>query len=332
MKTYKIAIVLVLLVQVLIGVLYYKRNSVISGIIEIDVEDLIKKSVFEATEKTVLSENSLFFVETKAGKYILSPKESCAVESAAITHPNSSVTVYNTHGHFDMSDTYSKLLSTLPNVHFKYISLDEIFSHTQLESWHRNNVIQSSQFQTEHQSDGIRLALLYKFGGIYLDTDVIVIQPLEQMKNTIGDSGLNCIVNHVLIFDKNSPFISECMTEFTKHFNGHSYNHQGPFMIDHLIKKWCKIKTLKRIYNQPLRCNGITVKPRETFQPVYFIFNRLIFQRDMQVNLSNSYAYHLNAKGTRNYRAKINQGTFVERLFKKYCPLTYKNILKDGYI
>ncbi|KDO42756.1 hypothetical protein CISIN_1g048563mg, partial [Citrus sinensis] len=38
----------------------------------------------------------------------------------------------------------------------------------------------------QNSSNLLRLALLYKFGGIYLDPNVIVLENLSKLKNTIG--------------------------------------------------------------------------------------------------------------------------------------------------
>ena len=47
--------------------------------------------------------------------------------------------------------------------------------------------------QLAQRSDLIRVALLWLFGGLYLDLDVVVLRPLYCLKNTIGLK--NCINN-----------------------------------------------------------------------------------------------------------------------------------------
>jgi len=43
-----------------------------------------------------------------------------------------------------------------------------------------------SQFPLAQRSDLVRVALLWKLGGIYLDLDVVVLRPLYCLKDAIG--------------------------------------------------------------------------------------------------------------------------------------------------
>ena len=38
----------------------------------------------------------------------------------------------------------------------------------------------------QNLSNLLRLALLYRYGGIYLDADVVVLRPLSDLRNAIG--------------------------------------------------------------------------------------------------------------------------------------------------
>ncbi|XP_051139442.1 uncharacterized protein At4g19900 isoform X2 [Andrographis paniculata] len=66
-------------------------------------------------------------------------------------------------------------------------NLDELLkdtpTHVFSSVWHEWK--QTKHYPT-HYSELIRLAALYKYGGIYLDSDVIVLKPLPQLNNTVG--------------------------------------------------------------------------------------------------------------------------------------------------
>lgn len=69
-----------------------------------------------------------------------------------------------------------------------------------------------------HYSELVRLAALYKYGGIYLDSDVIILKPLTSLRNSIGAtnhvSGNSRFGGAVLAFEKQSPLLEECLREF----------------------------------------------------------------------------------------------------------------------
>uniref|UniRef100_A0A0A9D6U6 Alpha 1,4-glycosyltransferase domain-containing protein n=1 Tax=Arundo donax TaxID=35708 RepID=A0A0A9D6U6_ARUDO len=69
-----------------------------------------------------------------------------------------------------------------------------------------------------HYSELVRLAALYKYGGIYLDSDVIILKPLSSLRNSIGaakqDYRNSNFSGAVLAFEKQSPFLAECLKEF----------------------------------------------------------------------------------------------------------------------
>ncbi|KAK3014771.1 hypothetical protein RJ639_009169, partial [Escallonia herrerae] len=43
-----------------------------------------------------------------------------------------------------------------------------------------------TKFYSTHYSELVRLAALYKYGGIYLDSDIVVLKPLLSLNNTVG--------------------------------------------------------------------------------------------------------------------------------------------------
>lgn len=73
----------------------------------------------------------------------------------------------------------SKLVDSLEaykNVNLKFINIKEFSKGSPLESWLLSGKLDNSSFKTPHTSDVLRFLTLYKFGGIYLDLDVVVIK------------------------------------------------------------------------------------------------------------------------------------------------------------
>ena len=74
------------------------------------------------------------------------------------------------------------------------------FPHTQIQHLWRSGRVSSSRWRLSAGSDVLRLALLFRFGGAYLDTDVVSLAPLPEKPLSFvaaeDDAGrrLNCAV------------------------------------------------------------------------------------------------------------------------------------------
>ncbi|KAL5550309.1 hypothetical protein UlMin_000485 [Ulmus minor] len=96
----------------------------------------------------------------------------------------------------------------------------------------------------QNLSNLMRLAVLYKYGGIYLDTDIIILKPLNRLRNTIGAQSLDVVSrnwtrlnNAVLIFDMNHPLLFKFIEEFAMTFDGKKWGHNGPYMVSRVVER-----------------------------------------------------------------------------------------------
>ncbi|GAA0186647.1 glycosyltransferase [Lithospermum erythrorhizon] len=81
------------------------------------------------------------------------------------------------------------------------------------------------------------LGLLYRFGGIYLDTDVIVLKSFAKRRNVIGAQSVDPdtktwsrLNNAVMIFDKGHPLVYKFIEEFSRTFDGNKWGHMKSFL------------------------------------------------------------------------------------------------------
>ncbi|CAN7075511.1 unnamed protein product [Brassica oleracea var. botrytis] len=95
----------------------------------------------------------------------------------------------------------------------------------------------------QNLSNLMRLAYLFKFGGVYLDTDMIVLKSFKRLRNVIGAQTLEPVSrnwtrlnNAVLIFDKDHPLLLKCIEEFALTFNGNVWGHNGPYLVSRVAR------------------------------------------------------------------------------------------------
>ncbi|CAH1430774.1 unnamed protein product [Lactuca virosa] len=85
-------------------------------------------------------------------------------------------------------------------------------------------------------SNLLRLCLLYKFSGVYMDTDVMILKSFSKLKNSIGSQTLDLssknwsrLNNAIMVFDKMHPLVYKFIEEFALTFNGNKWGRKGPY-------------------------------------------------------------------------------------------------------
>ncbi|RNA19225.1 glycosyltransferase CAZy family GT32 [Brachionus plicatilis] len=116
------------------------------------------------------------------------------------------------------------------------------------------------QVSNVHLSDFLRLYLIYTFGGLYLDTDMIVLRDLSIYKNHIGvddnksyicsynvystESAKNfsCLCNCLLSFEKKHPFIGKALDLYESYWSKYQgYSPGGALMLIDIVKDYLKL-------------------------------------------------------------------------------------------
>lgn len=167
----------------------------------------------------------IFFV-TVTSERKLAPVRSCSVISAARVNPNFCVIYLCNYTGTDQFHT-----TAIPaNLYIYKLNMKDWFIDTPLLGWYENSTNNTNWYHALEVSDALRLAILYKIGGIYLDTDIISLNPIAN--GSIGgfavwaETGSLC--NCALEFPKFSPFLLLVMRAW---ITGFEYGKQGPDLI-----------------------------------------------------------------------------------------------------
>ncbi|KAL5774515.1 hypothetical protein ACOSP7_012072 [Xanthoceras sorbifolium] len=206
-------------------------------------------------------------------------RELFGIESLFKSHPDACLVMVS-----DSLDSRKGILIFKPFLDkgFKVITVkpdfDYLLKNTQADAWFKKlktgNVDPGLISLGQNLSNLLRLSLLYKFGGIYLDTDVIVLRSLSELRNTIGAQTMDSetrnwtrLNNAVLIFDKNHPLLVKFIQEFALTFDGNKWGHNGPYLVSRVVS---------RVSGRP--GFNITVLPPSAFYPVDWSRIRSFFQ------------------------------------------------------
>ncbi|KAL9234082.1 hypothetical protein vseg_008992 [Gypsophila vaccaria] len=259
-------------------------------------------------------------------------RERLCIESLFKFNPNACLLIVS-----NSMDTYkgAQILKPFLRMNFKVMAIAPdyrfVFKNTMGEDWYseleKGHVKKGGISLGQNLSNLLRLALLYKYGGIYMDIDFIVIKRLNKLKNSIGAqmvdqktkkwSRLN---NAFLIFNKKHPLLSRFIEEFALTFNGNKWGYNGPYLVSRVVER------LNETMEGP---KNFTILPPRAFYVVDWVRIRSLFEnpKDGQhlqwINEKikqieeESYAIHLWNRQSR--RIKVENGSIISHLMKRSC-------------
>jgi lactosylceramide 4-alpha-galactosyltransferase len=115
--------------------------------------------------------------EAEGSGLLLTQRQACAIESAAKMNPDASVHLLFTcpmDGGMRASAPHVKELFRYPNVRIWKLDVPAFLQGSVLQNWDFIGHLEQSKWPVEHASYVLRYVALLKYGGTYLDLDVII--------------------------------------------------------------------------------------------------------------------------------------------------------------
>ena len=311
----------------------------------------------EDQDQQEAEQQNIFFLET-SGEECLTARQACSIESASRANPNAIVTVYMEvngsasfstgphgwkakHQHLPgqrRSCAITNQLFQSTNVKLIREDLVAVHSHgTPLWQLTESGSLDQSQFPMAHRSDVVRVAILWKRGGLYLDLDCIVLRPLHCLRNTVGLVDFfisNWAENGVITFDAGHPFLDHLMWYMNEEFKPDSYISLGPPTLSYALQDFCNRDDLPP--NQPLHCHHnatIVLQSKNAFyalsQEQLKVFYKENPSPDEWSVLAESYLTHVYNAG---HGTTVPEGSFYSLLAREYCPITHQmSFMESGH-
>ncbi|XP_023243450.1 lactosylceramide 4-alpha-galactosyltransferase-like [Centruroides sculpturatus] len=224
------------------------------------------------------------------------------------------------------------LNKSFPNIAFLQTNVEDVFTDTPLEEWYEEGLWKNSSNSLLHLSDSSRLALIWKFGGIYLDLDIVMLKSMLGLRNFLIKQSEEDLCNGIFGFDNNHPFIVNCMYNLGKQCkkSNNSFGCGGPPMFTAIFKTMCGDS--KKIKEEE-SCN-IKILPVNSAFPVPYKEWRDYFNKSskVKVNLKMKYSYLIHTWNFLSSKEKlrIGSGSAYEQAIRSNCPLVYEKVLKDN--
>ncbi|XP_076959626.1 uncharacterized protein LOC143635758 [Bidens hawaiensis] len=291
--------------------------------------DILKSNPeFETLANEFLKECKTRFFMTWISSSIkpFGERELLAVEALFKSNPDSCLLILSNS--YQESDHGFQLLKPMLFIGFRVQAIEPdlnfLFENTPAKTWFKNiktGITDPGEIPlSQNLSNLIRLVVLYKYGGVYLDTDFIPLNNFSGLRNSIGAQSANLfgnwtrLNNAVLIFDKNHPL--------SLTFNGNRWGFNGPYLVSRVVERRGR-KTE----------SNFSVLPPRAFYPVGW--NRIggLFMRPVDVGKlrwvetkvaqlkESSYGVHLWNKQSRSLM--IEEESVIARLISDNCVVCH---------
>ncbi|CRL04650.1 CLUMA_CG017714, isoform A [Clunio marinus] len=294
----------------------------------------------ELDETDLSKSENIFFIESSGSKIgssdigDLKKRDSCCIESAALMNPDSRIRViFVSRLKLNISEFVKSLLN-YENVAFHRINLKDVTKDTIAEEWINSEKIYNTSFIPNNISNFLRLFLLWKYGGTYLDLDVISLSSI----NTIGEDNFitveekSTLNNAIIRFDSMSTghtLAETLLRDFMESYDGRRWGHNGPNLVTRVLKTFCEFPNV--FPEEKFNCSGVTILPKKMCSEIFYKEVKQLFSEDPEVlentlgRLEDSHLIHLYNLFSRGLKVKTNSKTAIIEIAKDQCPIVLSN-------
>lgn len=255
-------------------------------------------------------------------------RHQCALETLLHFHPNACIVVFSESIEFNFFETFIeeryKVAVVRPNLEELLAGTPTLEFASMLSEWRKTKLFYI------HYTELLRLAAIYKYGGVYLDMDVILSKPLHTLHNTVGSDFSEGDVIHLngafMFFSRSSPFLRECLKEFAATYDNKSLVWNGAELLTRVANRTIKEDGTRRWQDEP---QLLDIQPPFSFFPLsasnisrYYIQPVDRQQQEEQEELLSK--IHLESYGTHLWNGLTAQlipehGSLVHTILNQHC-------------
>ncbi|MEE6500862.1 hypothetical protein FKM82_003958, partial [Ascaphus truei] len=260
----------------------------------------------------------------------------CALESAARVYHDRPVAFFmkgltNISSQDDINRIRQSFptLSSFNNIYFFPLRMQDLFNNTPLHPWYMKVDPKLEKYWTHVSSDGCRYAFIWKYGGIYMDTDVISIRPIMD-ENFVAAEFSQISGSAVFGMSPRNYFTWNCLKNFVQNYKGEVWGYQGPSLLTRVLKELCDLPKFQAA--EDIKCESISFLNPQRFYPISYPSWQKYFQVwKTWPTFSSSYGLHLwNFMNRAGHKTVVpGSNTLVDHLYQQYCPTTYRALLRN---
>ena len=136
-----------------------------------------------------------------------------------------------------MVKSHSRLLFVFYTSHRCESSLLNLNCVSFLENFFHEAAYNGSSYQMVHLSDALRVLLVWKFGGLYLDLDYIVLNDMSHYQNFLASNG-GGVTNNAFSFSPGHSFLNKLINKMPDSYSTKCWNCIGPRLFTKCLKEY----------------------------------------------------------------------------------------------
>ena len=140
----------------------------------------------------------------------------------------------------DDNTTCQLYMSGHTNIHFYTLDITSLARDTPLQAFFQEAAYKASSNAVVHLSDALRVLLVWRFGGLYLDTDYVVLNDLSHYQNITvrtGGGGL-AVTNNAFSFTARHPFLWLVMLHMEESYRPGCWTCIGPELLSKSVRQY----------------------------------------------------------------------------------------------
>ena len=234
------------------------------------------------------------------------------VESIFYHHPFAKVTI---HSNTLQQSEFDVLTEAGYTIKVNDYSLTDMLKDSPAEEFiSKLSSATSGPHWQSHQIDLLRLLVLYKWGGIYMDNDMIAVNPLDSLKNVLTweDANNHLISGSFMALERDSRFLRDCLVAFANHYNGNELRASGPDLLTSVWKQWMNKGEVVAMKSALFHMFSESDIKTECFSTSALFDAKLKFLKE------EAYAVRLSSG---NEEIRLSTGTICKHILNSFCVL-----------
>ncbi|XP_026324754.1 lactosylceramide 4-alpha-galactosyltransferase-like [Hyposmocoma kahamanoa] len=325
-------VLIAIIVIVTFSYFYFNRPVLVRRINKLRHSPCFLKRHYDLLPKIETRVNPLarniFFVEKECGEF--TARFACAVEAAALANPEMQVNVLFIGPAFNVRKLVA-IQTQFPNVKFVRINLENFAKSSDLKFILNQKSIRYRRILKTGTLDIVKYWILNKYGGIYLDKNMIVIGPLAKYSNNwivrksrysfaIEPLGLlNDAIGHVFfhIMSKEILKFYQRTLQWDKKPSRKYGRLSFSDLLEKAMKKFCKTSYTPIMTSK--NCRGLKIyRQEELYPPEWDDWSYFLETGELEQH--HAYLFPLLRNIPKD--KKILNTSRYARLVSQFCPMT----------